>query len=233
MSLLSPSTIVLLVAARLARLLIPAVIIAPARLVRLGLLLLKAAAEDTAGDGLKEAAEPATVTARLIAMGLGDLNTRLALDNTGEAAADSADNAAGHVAGDAVLHGLVLLAKVLLDAQLVATAVAGIMDTLLVVLAVLDALAAQLPAIVVLLSLVQTIPPFLDVVEHHLAAFPGAFAVLVALGGVVENAVDDLGQETVDVHVVVVPGLHDLGSNPGNDLGGGFAGDFVEDLVSC
>jgi hypothetical protein len=108
--------------------------------------------------------------------------------------------------------------------------VAGIVDPLLVILAVHNTIPAQLASEGVLLVVGLLAPPILDDAKHAPAAIHGAVVTHVALGGVVEDAVDDAVDGAVYVHPLIIYTLDDLRDDPLEDLRGNLPGGLVENL---
>ncbi|EPE06016.1 hypothetical protein F503_02845 [Ophiostoma piceae UAMH 11346] len=178
----------------------------------------RVAAAVAAAERLQHAAEAARARAAAVTAG----------KTAGEAAKDGTSSSVGQVV---VATGRSEAGDVLLHLEGVATAVAGVLDALLVVLAVLDTLARQLAAVVLTLVVGHILPPLLHAAVHDRTAVRGTVAALLALGGVVQDAVDNAVERAGNVNVVVVPGVHDLGNGPGNDLARRAAGNLVENVA--
>ncbi|KIH89564.1 hypothetical protein SPBR_06515 [Sporothrix brasiliensis 5110] len=157
---------------------------------------------------------------------------------TGKAARRTAEQGTGRCAHELAWQSTTAAAarrseasNVLLHRERLATAVAGVVHTLLVIVAALDALARQLLAVLVALLVGHALPPLLDAAEHEGAAVAGAVVAHAALGRVVQHAVDDAVERAANVDAVVVPGLHELRHDPRDHLAGRAAGNLVEDVA--
>jgi hypothetical protein len=106
--------------------------------------------------------------------------------------------------------------------------VALILDTLLVVFEVLNAISAEGAAQAVTLAVAQVIPPLLDLTEHESATLASAIIAVLTKSWVVENTVDDTVKGAGDVGVVIVPALHDLRDDPLQHSTGDLASRLVE-----
>jgi hypothetical protein len=109
-------------------------------------------------------------------------------------------------------------------------AVTGIVDALLVVLAVFDTPSRQLAAVILTLVITHVVPPLLDRLKNKTACLAGAVLSHVSLGGVMKYTGNDAITETVYIGAVVVNGLHDLRNDPVKHLGSRTASNFIEDL---
>jgi hypothetical protein len=109
-------------------------------------------------------------------------------------------------------------------------AVTSIVDTLLVVLAVLDTIAGQLATIILTLAVTHLSPPLFDALEETMTTFLNLTVSKVSLSGMVQNTVDDVVEESIHIGTLVIDGIHELGNNPLNHRGSISTSDFVENL---
>ena len=125
-----------------------------------------------------------------------------------------------------------LRAELLAHLQLPGTAVAvtSIVDTFLVVFAVLDTLARQRMAQVVLAAAALLRPPFLNGSEDALPALLCAIVAVVALGRVNHDAANNAVNGPPDIDAIVVDGLHDLRHDPLDRVRSAPAGNLVQEL---
>lgn len=106
-----------------------------------------------------------------------------------------------------------------------------ILNAFLVILAVHDAIAGELSAEFILFLLVLRAPPRLYNAEHETTTIHSAILTHIALGWVVEDAIDDAINGAGWVDTLVVPTGDELRDNPFQDLRSDFTCWLVEDLV--
>jgi hypothetical protein len=104
------------------------------------------------------------------------------------------------------------------------------MDTLLVVLSVLDTVSGQLAAIILTLTIAHFLPPLLNTLEEAVTTFLNLAVSEVALSGMVQNTVNDVVEESIHVGTLVVDSIHELGNDPLNHRGSVSTSNFVENL---
>lgn len=103
-----------------------------------------------------------------------------------------------------------------------------ILDTLLMVLEVLDAISAERAAQAVTLAVTHIIPPLLDLTEHESASITSAIIAVLAKSWVVKNTIDNAIECAGNVDVIIVPALHDLRDNPLQDSTGDLTSRLIE-----
>jgi hypothetical protein len=89
-----------------------------------------------------------------------------------------------------------------------------VLDALLVVLEVLNAVPTEGAAQAVTLTITKVIPPLLDLTEHESATFTSAIITVLTKSWVVENTVDNAVKSAGNIGVVVIPAFHDLRDDP-------------------
>lgn len=157
--------------------------------------------------------------------------TTVTTNDTRERARDGFHGGPRHLVSHLILPVLGL-AELLAHLELpdAAVAVAGIMDTFLVVLRVLDTLPRQLVSVFILPAAASLTPPLLDSAEEKFPSFVGPITAIASLGGVVKDTAGDAVDRPVDIHALVVDGVHDLRYDPSNRVGRAPTGNLVQDL---
>jgi hypothetical protein len=89
-----------------------------------------------------------------------------------------------------------------------------ILDSFLVITALLDAVAAELVAQIVLRTLRKFMPPLLYAAEHDSAALGSTIITITMESGMMENTIDDPVDSTLGVSAFVIPALDDLRDDP-------------------
>jgi hypothetical protein len=123
-----------------------------------------------------------------------------------------------------------LLRMQIRHAQWFTTAVTVILDALLVITSFLDATSGELVTKFVLFASVLAAPPLLDNAKHGVTTVSDTILPHIALGGVVENAMDDAVVDAADIDVFVIPCLDNLGDYPLHSCLRDFSSGFIEDV---
>lgn len=111
-----------------------------------------------------------------------------------------------------------------------AMTVACVMHTFLMVLATLNSFTRKLSTVVISDIVALLLPPVSDDLEQLATSIADAVVAHLALGGMMHNAIDDTVQETVNISVIIIDGIHQLRNNPVDHLGRSSTSDFVQDL---
>jgi hypothetical protein len=196
----------------------------------LSVITTKSASEDRAR--LVEEATETTLFLVLLTGRRGHLVAGVLLNHAGDGTSSTLQDGVGRSASNLVLKGLRSASVQLTHLKLAraAVAVASVVDTFLVVLAVLNTLTGQLAAVVLSLLVTHLVPPVLDTFIGAATTFLNLSVSKVALSGVVHDTVDDVVEESLHIDTLVINGIHELRNNPLDYSGSISSGDFVQDL---
>ncbi|KAI6761460.1 hypothetical protein HG531_002013 [Fusarium graminearum] len=179
--------------------------------------------------------EEATKTALLLLLLLGrrgHLVAGILLNHSGEGASGTLEDGISCSASNLILKSFGATAVQLAHLKLASTAVAvtGVLNTLLVVLSVLDTISGQLATVFLTLTIAHLLPPLLNTLEEAVTTFLSLAASQVALSGMVQNTVDNIIEESIHVGTVVIDGIHELGNDPLNHRGSISTSNLIENL---
>ena len=108
----------------------------------------------------------------------------------------------------------------------------GILHAFLVILAVHDAIAAELSTVFLLLALVHVSPPLFNNTKHQTSAIDCTILTLIAESGMMEDAIDDSVDGAVCIDARIIPAGDELRNYPFQDLRGNLASWLIENLKS-
>lgn len=209
---------------------IRAIVIAAAATFLVRLVLIEGATKD-ASRCIQEAAETALFLLLLVLTRGGKFEAGVLLNEARNGATCPLEDGIGSSAGNLCLKGFRLAIQFAhLKLATASMAVPGIVDTLLMVVPVLDAISGKLAAVVLALVISHALPPVLDGFEDETTGLAGTIASHVALSRMVQHTRNDAVTEAVYVDVVIVNGLHNLRYDPVQRLGCRAAGNLVENL---
>jgi hypothetical protein len=196
----------------------------------LSVVTAKSATED--GARLVEEATETTLILVLFTGRRGHLVASVLLNHARDGTSSTLQDGVGRSASDLVLKGLRAASVQLAHLKLAraAVAMASVVDTFLVVLAVLNTLTGQLAAVLLSLLVTHLVPPVLDTFIGAATAFLDLSVSKVTLSGVVHDTVDDVVEESLHIDTLIINGIHELRNNPLNYSGSIASSDLVQDV---
>jgi hypothetical protein len=196
----------------------------------LSVITAKSASEN--GARLVEETTETTLILVLLTGRRGHLVAGVLLNHAGDGTSSTLQDGVGRSASNLVLKGLRAASVQLTHLKLAraAVAVASVVDTLLVVLAVLNTLTGQLAAVVLSLLVTHLVPPVFDTFIGAATAFLDLSVSKVTLSRVVHDTVDDVVEESLHIDALIINGIHELRNNPLNYSGSIASSDLVQDL---
>jgi hypothetical protein len=194
-----------------------------------GVITVESSSKDGAGS-VEESAKAALLLLLLTA-GRGHLVAGVLLNHTRKSASSTLQDGIGGGTSNLVLDSLGTTVELAhLELTSTAVAVTSVIDALLVVLAVLDAVTGQLAAVVLTLVIAHLTPPLLDVLVAAASALLDLAVAHITLGRVMQDTADDVVEEPIHIDTLIINGVHELRDNPVHHAGSVSASNFVENL---